>query len=853
MIKDFLSKLWPSVSKSGKLSVFSLPSSKSAHIDLLDAATAEQLTNKWVQDKQNVYFGVCARRPGLAEHQRGKRPDLVGMPGLWLDIDILNPVHNRQDLIPSQEKAVELVESFGLEPTLLIDSGYGYHLYWLFEEPVWFEPGDFARCQKLSNKFQEAFRQHSISKGYYIDDTSDLTRILRLPGSFNFKNSAKPLPVVSLLSDGELLSYSKIEDQFVRGKIISVPSEESKSVTSNWWPISCNPLVERLNNLRKRESKTIAKKLIAGASLAKEGERDTELQRAASLIAFTAQGLEIDPYDLLEMLRPSVQAMQAEAGTTGNPPPDMDDAAKKLERAIYAAQAAEASKKEAEKKLREALARAGGRYTEEVQESAIYTDEQNKAFAKSLDCTLEEFSTRLIIHKGSAYYVFVNGKYDGPYVKEDMANSLIKLLAPYSFVQLETITKDGTPRKKTPVELVQTHGSLANKVVSSLFLQKSYFDPKTNSFYEACCPLEPTLKSTYNDEVHTWLKLLGGKDADKLLDWLATLTRLDNPTCALYLSGPRSTGKSMLTQGIASLWGSSVPTEFSKISESFNSDLARCPIVVADEYIPDGITKKRSTAELRQLIASTSRILSRKYLPNVNMVGAIRLIICANNDRLLAMGDEDLGQEDLHAVAERFLHIRVEKEAALYLAKLGGREYTKDWVDGRVIANHLKWLSENRPVRLGNRFLVEGHTTQMHKSLATQGTVANLVLEWIGKYLTNPIDANKVVKNILVGSNYICVNTVTVKEHWENFLKDNRIPTVTRIGRCLSNISKSSVIIKGCRYHIVDGDVIFGWLKESQAGNIEEVAKRVSTPLDSDILIALVDKEPSYIENGEIL
>ena len=285
----------------------------------------------------------------------------------------------------------------------------------------------------------------------------------------------------------------------------------------------------------------------------------------------------------------------------------------------------------------------------------------------------------------------------------------------------------------------------------------------------------------------------------------------------------------MLTLGIASLWGSR-PTELSKISDSFNADLAKCPVVVADEYIPKSATK--STGELRYFIASYSRTLSRKYLPNSKLEGAIRLVICANNDKLLVMGGgEDLEKEDLQAVAERFLHIKVDSRAADYLKVLGGSKGTQDWVSNDKIARHLVWLTQNRKVEFGNRFLIEGHTTQMHQALAVQDKTSNLVLEWISRYFTHPPAAIKSV-SIICGNGVLALNASEIKKWWENYLMDNKLPTINMIGRALKRISNKTRKMFNVWYHEIDIDILINWITENQAGDVDDILARINAQVD---------------------
>ena len=215
----------------------------------------------------------------------------------------------------------------------------------------------------------------------------------------------------------------------------------------------------------------------------------------------------------------------------------------------------------------------------------------------------------------------------------------------------------------------------------------------------------------------------------------------------------------------------------------------------------------------------------------MELQGTIRLFICANNDELLNM-EEDLGQEDLRAVAERFLHIRVDDSAANYLKSLGGAKGTSDWVMGKRIAKHLVWLKENRKVDHGARFIVEGKPTHMHRTLAMQGTISNLVLEWLARYLTT--STKNVHLKVICGNGTLAVNADIVKRGWEELLHDMRIPSIKRIGAALKRIAKSEIRVGGIRHHVVDLDMLMTWMVENQMGNEELILAKINAPVILD-------------------
>lgn len=107
------------------------------------------------------------------------------------------------------------------------------------------------------------------------------------------------------------------------------------------------------------------------------------------------------------------------------------------------------------------------------------------------------------------------------------------------------------------------------------------------------------------------------------------------------------------------------------------------------------------------------------------------MIITANNADALRIR-ERLTANDVEAVADRIIYLAAGPEAAVYLAELGGRTATWDWVrrgdlPGKI-AEHVLWLRANRQVTPGTRFLVHGRMTNFHRDMAiTSGINGDLL------------------------------------------------------------------------------------------------------------------------------
>jgi hypothetical protein len=185
--------------------------------------TVAKYLNLAEKERLNIFFGVCPRvgdkgRYDLAWQIRTVR-------SLWTDIDHV-----------SVEESLERVTKAGLpSPSIVVNSGNGVHLYWLLDEPYLIDDaGDpppvetewtqLANGRKQSRKYivedgervyldlqrhnsrLSAKAKHvqdvlsGIAQALKGDHTTDLARLLRIPGTWNRKDQRNGrVPVESVL------------------------------------------------------------------------------------------------------------------------------------------------------------------------------------------------------------------------------------------------------------------------------------------------------------------------------------------------------------------------------------------------------------------------------------------------------------------------------------------------------------------------------------------------------------------------------------------------------------------------------------------------------------------------------
>lgn len=146
----------------------------------------------------DVYFTVGLQKLDLPNGKRGTSETVIALPGVWVDIDVQGPDHKKRNLIPTMDAALDFINGLPLKPTLIINTGGGYHCYWMLKTPLLFSrPKTRQEAKHLSENFQKTIRLKAQEKNWHIDNTSDLARVLRIPGTDNCKSlPARPVHIV---------------------------------------------------------------------------------------------------------------------------------------------------------------------------------------------------------------------------------------------------------------------------------------------------------------------------------------------------------------------------------------------------------------------------------------------------------------------------------------------------------------------------------------------------------------------------------------------------------------------------------------------------------------------------------
>ena len=197
--KQFLEEVFGNKPEDSHICIWTYPSKRSHFFNSIEKAAirADEL-----KTDNDVYIACGLFSKNLGAINRGKKEDVCGIPGFWMDIDVAGPAHKANDLPVTTEDAIDLVKDNGFDPTIIVKSGFGIHVWWLFKEPLIFDEKATGEKMELANqKLQNTIKAKAAKKNWKLDSTHDITRVLRIPGTFNKKGGLNR-PVECLSEDG---------------------------------------------------------------------------------------------------------------------------------------------------------------------------------------------------------------------------------------------------------------------------------------------------------------------------------------------------------------------------------------------------------------------------------------------------------------------------------------------------------------------------------------------------------------------------------------------------------------------------------------------------------------------------
>jgi len=159
--QEFLSKVWPSpLLRNETLELRAIKRGDDKDVQRRFAKSIDEFIKiaSTFDSGWDIYFGVSTRH-----FNRGKKSDCYRIKTVWVDFD-------KTDKLPDFKK---------IPPDITVESGGGFHCYWLLEEPIFIKTGRWKEIEAVNRALAKKFSGDRMS--------IDASRILRVPGFNNHK------------------------------------------------------------------------------------------------------------------------------------------------------------------------------------------------------------------------------------------------------------------------------------------------------------------------------------------------------------------------------------------------------------------------------------------------------------------------------------------------------------------------------------------------------------------------------------------------------------------------------------------------------------------------------------------
>lgn len=218
------------------------------------------------KEKINIYFGVHPTASKRNGKQRSRIEDVTAINCLFAEFDA-------KDFKDDKAQALDHIQRLPLAPSVLVDSGGGYHCYWLLRETFII---DSSADRKRARESQA---QWVIFTGG-DQGAKDLARVLRFPGTRNYKKHYAPnFPEVKFIESNFDRLYTLDELDRVMQPASATPQ----------------PLPKRNESQRKTKYAQVAyESELAKLGSAQPGARDDTLNKVSFRVGQMITGWGID-------------------------------------------------------------------------------------------------------------------------------------------------------------------------------------------------------------------------------------------------------------------------------------------------------------------------------------------------------------------------------------------------------------------------------------------------------------------------------------------------------------------------------------------------------------------------------
>jgi hypothetical protein len=217
---EFLQRVLPS---SGLYCVAEFDTERKQHKFVQTVEAMLEGSREHVQQKLNSYFALAS----FAKDGSRTAANVVHMRALFIDVDCgTGKYANKKEAVLAVRKFLKDTGLDALGSPIVVDSGGGIHVYWPMDRDIpmseWLPAA--RNLKKLCSEY-----------GFKIDQsvTGDAARVLRVPGSYNFKyvseDKPEPVPCAIKVEGDTVFNFEQLAE-VIKGKLSSPAAEEALSI-----------------------------------------------------------------------------------------------------------------------------------------------------------------------------------------------------------------------------------------------------------------------------------------------------------------------------------------------------------------------------------------------------------------------------------------------------------------------------------------------------------------------------------------------------------------------------------------------------------------------------------------------
>lgn len=433
-----------------------------------------------------------------------------------------------------------------------------------------------------------------------------------------------------------------------------------------------------------------------------------------------------------------------------------------------------------------------------------------------------------IIQKHRSFWLLGPQGYEGPFSDADAPIAALTTLAKSPDVQLHKYSASGY-RRIPWSDVVAASGSVALEIRSSYVDKATRYDPETRTLLRSTGQPKPC-EPAFSRACDTFIRALQLDHGTVLERWLSHLLDFSQPLAALLLTGRAGCGKSFFHTALSNIWDTAAVPLFD-IFQPYCPQLEHMPLIVGDEGFPVNQRGFVDTKAIRELVAQTRRTLRQKYVTESTIYGCSRMVVCGNNQHILAENREHLTSADVEAINERFVHLHVtDPDLTLrVIHHFGGDNIIREmpayvaYLQGRY----------QREGRFGVRY---GNTLQLARLQTRSGRRPELC-EVLCAYVADPALYDRQRKGLIRWyQGQLLVNIKGLRDLWSLYLPSDRTsPALQTLSQALTGISLDQPICvrtngRPIWYRIIRLDLLKAWAADTGFADPDSIKEPQQTP-----------------------